>query len=214
MTSYFSGIFESFNGGLGLGLAILAILVGFFSLFFGRRFYWLFVGAAGFLLGLMFAPLLLANVEPAWHPWISLLVGVIFAFAAQFLNKVMVAIGGAIGLGSLVYLFTQANLVPWAVVLLSVVAAVIGFIFAWLLFDWGLIIFSSLAGAAMVTSGAVSLIPGIASADLIIFLALFIIGLIVQIRAWSRTRIHEEVVAEEPVIVDVVDDVDDDVVDE
>ncbi len=194
MISYFSGIFEPFTGSLGLGIAILAIVVGFISLFFGRRLYWFFVGVAGFLLGLMFAPLLFTNLNPAWHPWISIFVGIVFALLALALNKFMISLAGAIGLGSVVYVLVAPNMSQGAVIVLSVIAAVIGFIVAWLLFDWGLMIFSALAGSSLVTSGIVSLIPSVATVDLIIFLALFIIGLIYQISVWSRSRVQTEVI--------------------
>jgi hypothetical protein len=187
MISFFEGLFEPYPGPLGLIIAIIAIVIGFLSLFFGRKFYWVFVAVAGFLLGLMFGPLLFANLDPGWIPWLTILVGVVFAVLAIALNKFMVALGGAIGLSSIVYTLVQANTQQqWVIIALSVAAAVIGFIVGWLLFDWGLMIFSALAGASLVTSGVVSLISTVARFDLIVFLALFLIGLIYQIRVWTK----------------------------
>ena len=197
MISYFSGLFEPFTGALAIGVAFVAILIGFVSLFFGRRLYWLFVGVAGFLLGLIVAPILFINLNPSWQPWITLLLGVIFALLALVLNKFMVALAGAIGVGSLVYMLVSPILLPWAVVLFSIVGAIIGFLVGWYVFEWGLMIFSALAGAALMTSGVVSLIPGIAKTDLIVFLALFIIGMTYQIIQWVRNQKKAAPVEEE-----------------
>ncbi|MCB2209856.1 hypothetical protein KQH62_03075 [bacterium] len=191
MISYFEGFFEPFSGTLGLITALIAIVIGFLSLFFGRKFYWIFVAVAGFLLGLLFGPLLFANLDPAWIPWLTIILGGVFAVLAVALNKFMISLGGAIVLASVVYTLVQANLQQWAVVALAVIGAVIGFIVGWLVFEWALMIFSSLAGASLVTSGVASLIPSIAKFDLIIFLALFLIGLIYQIVVWSRERAAE-----------------------
>ncbi len=188
MISFFEGFFEPFTGAFGVIIAGIAIVIGFLSLFFGRKFYWIFVAVAGLLLGLMFGPLIFANLDPAWIPWLTIILGVVFAVLAIVLNKFMVSLGGAIGLASIVYILTQASLQQWAVITLTVVGAAIGFLVGWLVFEWGLIIFSSLAGAALVASGVDFLIPSVANFDLIVFLALFLIGLIYQIVIWSRER--------------------------
>ncbi|MDY6874339.1 MAG: hypothetical protein SVR81_10325 [Chloroflexota bacterium] len=191
MISFFEGFFEPLTGAFGVIIAAIAIVIGFLSLFFGRKFYWIFVAVAGFLLGLLFGPLLFANLDPAWIPWLTLILGVVFAALAVVFKAFMVSLGGAISLASVVYTLVQANLQQWIIVALTVVGAVIGFIIGWLVFEWGLIIFSSLTGASLVTSGVVSLIPSVANFDLIVFLALFLIGLIYQIVIWSRERAAE-----------------------
>jgi hypothetical protein len=188
MISFFEGFFEPFTGAFGVIIAVIAIVIGFLSLFFGRKFSWIFVAVAGFLLGLMSGPLVFAKLDPAWIPWLTILLGVVFAGLAVVLNKFMVSLGGAIGLATVVYTLVQASLGQWGIIALTVVAAVIGFIIGWLIFNWGLMIFSSLAGAALVAGGVVSLIPNVANFDLIVFLALFLIGLIYQIVVWSRER--------------------------
>jgi|GEM_PF-437197 len=214
MTSFFSGLFGPFTGALGTGTAFIAILVGLISLFFGRRLYWLFVGIAGFLLGLVVGPLVFNTISPAWQPWLTLLIAVIFTVLSVVLNKFMIAIAGAIELGTLVYLLAQPNLQQWAVVILTVVGAIVGLLIAWFIFNWGLMIFSSLAGASLATSGVVSLFPGTATTDLIIFLFLFIVGLVIQIVQWSHEQARTEAVTgetEEKEEVVVVEDDDGDV---
>mgnify|MGYP006302232611 CR=1 FL=1 len=197
MTSIFSNLFDPFSAGLNMGLAILALLMGLISLAFGRRIYWAFVAVAGFLLGLVLGPLLFSEVAPSWQPWLTLLLALAFAGLSLVLHKFMIAISGAIGLGTLVYLLTQPNLPEWAVITLTIVAGVIGLIIAWALFDWGLMIFSAMAGASLMTSGLVSLFPATSGADWIIFLFLFVVGLTFQIIQWTRERTMKEAASRE-----------------
>ena len=152
---------------------------------------------AGFLLGLILGPVVFSGVDPAWQPWLTLLMAVIFAVLSLLLHKFMIAISGAIGLGTLVYLLTQPHLPNWAVITLSIVGAVVGLIVSWALFDWGLMIFSAMAGASLMTSGLASLFPAAAGADWIIFLFLFVLGLTFQIIQWTRAKTMEEAASRE-----------------
>lgn len=191
MTSIFNQLFEPLSGGLGLITALFAIALGSISLFFGRRLYWIFVAVAGFLLGLILGPGLFMNVNQTWQPLITLLVAILFAGLSLLLNKVMIAISGAIGLGIFMFLLTDAYLPEWAVVVMTVIAAIAGLLASWLLFDWGLMLFSSIAGASLLTSGFISIIPRTSGADLLIFLFVFMIGFTFQIIKWSREQAKE-----------------------
>jgi len=74
-------------------LSIISLILGVALLVAGRKLFWLFVGAAGFVTGLQLAtqfwqgPELLAIV-------IGLVVGVIFALLAIFLQSVAIGIAG------------------------------------------------------------------------------------------------------------------------
>ena len=192
MTSIFNSLFDPISGVLGTGLAILAVLIGLVSLVFGRRLYWAFVAVAGFLLGLTLGPVILSGIDPSWQPWLTLLLAVLFAILSLILHKAMIAISGAIGLGNLAFLLAQPNLPEWAVVTLTILGGIIGLVVALALFDWGLMLFSSLAGASLVSSGLVSLFPSSAGADWIIFLFLFVVGLTFQIIQWTREQTQEK----------------------
>lgn len=193
MNTFLSGLTESLTVSMGVFTAIIAILIGLVSLFFGRKLYWLFVGVAGFLLGLSIGPLLFPGVGEVWQLIISLIVAVVFAILAIFLNKFMVALAGGVGLGWLVYVLATPNLSRVAVIIVTVIAAIVGLLIAWFLFDWGLMVFSSLAGASLTTQGVMSLIPVISQAAVIIYLVLLILGLVFQISVWTRERPHETV---------------------
>jgi hypothetical protein len=158
-------------------LSIISIVLGVALLVAGRKLFWLFVGAAGFVAGLQLAtqfwqgPELLAIV-------VGLVVGVIFALLAIFLQGAAIGVAGFLAGG---YILTVvADMVglsqgafSWIV---YVIGGIIGLLLVIFLFDWALITLSSLAGASLVTQAL--LIPsGIAS---VVFLALVIVGIVIQ----------------------------------
>lgn len=192
MTSIFGQLFEPLSGGLGILTALVAIALGSISLFFGRRLYWVFVAVAGFLIGLILVPsLFFNNVPEIWQPLLTLLIALIFAGLSLLLNKVMIAISGAVGLGVFTYSLTNAYLLEWASLAVTIIAAIAGILASWFLFDWALMLFSSIAGASLVTSGFISIIPRTSGADLLIFLFVFMIGFTFQIINWTREQSKE-----------------------
>ena len=158
-------------------LTIISILLGGALLIAGRKLFWLFVGAAGFVAGLQLAtqfwqvPELLAIL-------IGLVVGVIFALLAIFLQGVAIGVAGFLAGG---YIFTvlagmlglNQGAFSWIVYLIG---GIIGVLLVVFLFDWALIVLSSLAGASLI-SQALLLPAGIAG---VIFLALVIVGVVIQ----------------------------------
>jgi len=193
MISIFSQLFESITGGLGIVTAIVAILIGSISLFFGRRLYWVFVGSAGFLVGLVLGPALFNDVGQIGQWLFTLLIAVIFAGLSIVLTKSMIAIAGAAGLGIFIFLLTDAYLPGWAILITTIIGVIAGLLVSWMVFDWGLMLFSSLAGASLLTSGFISIIPRTSGADLLIFLFLFMIGFSFQIIKWTREQSKEAV---------------------
>ena len=158
-------------------LSIVSIILGGALLIAGRKLFWLFVGAAGFVAGLQLAtqfsqgPELLAIV-------VALVVGAIFAVLAIFLQGVAIGVAGFLAGGYILTVLADMlglnqGAVSWIV---YVVGGIIGLLLVIFLFDWALITLSSLAGASLVTQAL--LIPGgIAS---VIFLALVILGVVIQ----------------------------------
>lgn len=192
MISVFGQIFEPLTGNYGVITALFAIAIGAISLFFGRRLYWVFVGVAGFLIGLTLGPILFFNNVPeVWQPLLTLLIALVFAGLSLLLNKVMIAIASAIGLGIFVYSLTNAYLLEWASLTVTIIAAIAGILASWFIFDWALMIFSSIAGASLMTSGFISIVPLTSRADLLIFLFVFFIGFTFQIIKWSREQAKE-----------------------
>lgn len=132
--------------------ALLQILAGIVVLLAGRRLFWLFIGAAGFFAGVLLADTYL-GVDSEVLRWIAgLSVGFLAALAAVFLQRMAVALGGALVSGYAVYWYLGLTWQPFETWhwLLVAAAVVIGFLVAQVVFDFGLIFLSSLGGATLI----------------------------------------------------------------
>ena len=136
-------------------LAVGGMLVGLVLLVFGRRLYWLFVAGVGFLTGLELAP----RLFPDRSEWIVLLtalglalVGTLLAILAQKFIIALVGLvaGGGIGVLMLRLLGLEGDVLTWVV---YAVAGLLGALIVLALFEWGLIVLSSLAGATIIVVG-------------------------------------------------------------
>ena len=159
---------------------ILGLVFGILLLLFGRRLFWLFVGAVGFLIGLSLA----TRFFSAQPEWVTLLLAVIFgvlgALLAIFVKKIAVAVAGFAAGGYLIYqvmAMVQANLGEFTWVI-YIVGGVMGAIIFALMFDWTLIILSSITGAIMTTQAIPIPLPG--ALEIILALVLVIVGLVFQ----------------------------------
>jgi hypothetical protein len=163
---------------------ILAIVLGLVLLVLGRRLFWLFVAVVGFLLGVEFAGVLLAD-----HPkWVVLLVGLgtglLGALLAVLAERVAFALGGFYAGAYLALLAAHTFWGGDAGLLWFLVGGVIGAVFAALIMDWALIVLSCLVGAGAII-GAVGL--GQATGALA-FVVLTIAGIIVQGKLMARSK--------------------------
>ena len=134
-------------------VAAVRILVGVVLLILGRKLFWVFVGAAGFVAGLNFAESVFTGTQSWVVLAVALIAAIIGAVLAIFLQKVMVALAGFLIGGYLILeLLRAANIMapqPWAWAAYFV-GGIIGMILVLALFDWALIILSSLAGAVLI----------------------------------------------------------------
>jgi hypothetical protein len=161
-------------------MVILKIIIGLLLLIFGRKLFWLLVGGIGFFAGSYLASILFhASAE-----WVSiifaLVVGFIGAMLAQFVQKVGIGlagfiIGGMVLSGMISGLLGSLDIPQWVFFL---VGGGLGVLLIVLLFEWSLIVFSSITGAWMITQ-AMSL-SFLSSA--IIFIVLFFGGVSLQFR--------------------------------
>jgi hypothetical protein len=158
-------------------LAFLNIVLGGTLLVVGRRLFWLFVAGIGFVTGILVATRFFHGSELVTI-LVGLVLGIIFAGLAIFLESIAIGIAGFLG-GGYVLLSIAALLgldkgaVPWIAFILG---GVIGVALIAFLFDWTLISISSLAGAAMVV-GALHFAPSTGS---VVFLILLIAGVLIQ----------------------------------
>lgn len=173
---------------VGLGAQVL---VGLAVLFFGRRLFWLFVGAAGFLFGITIAPQLIGD-QPAWLALlIAVVIGLAAALAAVFLQRLMVALAGFVVGGTIAITLLPLLGVPLAertTIVAFILAGIVGAVLVAVTFDWALILLSSLSGAYLLaTAGQTWLaLPG--TVALAVFLVLLIVGFGFQSRALSGER--------------------------
>ncbi len=140
----------------------------------GRKLFWLFVGAVGFVTGLQLAsnfwqgPETLALV-------LGLIIGVIFALLAIFLQTITIGIAGFLAGG---YILNAMAVMfgldaGW---IIYIIGGLIGLALVIFLFDWAIITLASLAGATLVVQAFLT--EG--GTGGIIFMILFLIGVIVQ----------------------------------
>ncbi len=163
----------------------LRIVAGIVLLVLGRRLFWLFVALIGFVSGIQVATGLFPG-QPEWMILaIALTAGVLGALLALFLQWLAIGLAGFFAGAYVVVRLLHVtglttNGMDW---LLFLVGGIIGLILIVILFDWALIILSSLFGAGLVTES----VRVEHSAAMLLFIVLIIAGILVQSRL-KKTR--------------------------
>jgi hypothetical protein len=162
----------------------LTILAGLIILCTGRKIVWLAAGLAIFL----FIYRAVQNyVEPG-------LVGMLIAGVLSFLlaglalrfiqgsGMLIGALAGAVGLPVMLGMFG----LHWSWWILAIIGAVIGMIVVAMAFDWGLIVMTCWVGANTVAGEAQPLFHTGAAVASLLFIGLFVLGIVVQGRQATR----------------------------
>jgi hypothetical protein len=174
---------------MNFSVPIISVLVGLALLLFGRRLFWLFVAALGFALGLELAPYLSHN-PPLWLSLLlSLGLGLIGALVAFLLQKLAIGIAGFLVGGRIALALAAAFLTNHAhySTVTFIIGGILGAILLLALFDWALIIFSSIEGARLIAD-AVHL-PSSGTTVLVVVLAIFgILAQAMMFRSRQRRR--------------------------
>jgi Domain of unknown function (DUF4203) len=167
--------------------AIVGVLIGVVTLFFGRKLFWLCVAAVGFAVGVEIAPLLVNEPSSLLALVIALVFGVLGALLALFLQKVAIAVLGFLAGGKIAAALAAAFFVHYAQysTIVFVVGGILGAILLLALFDWALIVVSSLIGAYLIES-AIVLPP---TGSTLVFIGLAVIGILVQAAAFRRRTV-------------------------
>jgi Domain of unknown function (DUF4203) len=167
--------------------AIVGVLIGIVILFFGRKLFWLCVAAVGFAVGVEIAPHLVNESSSLLALLVALAFGVLGALLALFLQKIAIAVLGFLAGGKLASAIAAAFFVHYAQhsTVIFVVGGIIGAILLLALFDWALIVVSAFIGAYLIQSPIV--LPPTGST--LVFVALAIIGIIVQAASFRRSAI-------------------------
>ena len=168
-------------------VAIVGVLIGVVILFFGRKLFWLCVAAVGFAAGAEIAPHIIQEPSSILGLIIALLLGVLGALLALFLQKVAIAVLGFLTGGHLAGAIAAAFFIHSAqyYTIIFLVGGIIGAILLLGVFDWALIVVSSFVGAYLIQS-AIVLPP---TGSTLVFVGLAIIGIIVQAASFRKTAV-------------------------
>jgi hypothetical protein len=169
---------------MNTSLPIISVLIGAAILLFGRRLFWLFVAAVGFAAGVEITPHLIHEPTPLVALTIALVLGFIGALLALLLQKIAIAVvgflaGGRVAAAIAAAFFVQHAQYFW---LTFLIGGIIGAILLLAVFDWALIVLSSIVGAHLIQS-AITMPPTGAT---ILFLVLTMIGIVVQVSMMRR----------------------------
>ncbi|MBV9462714.1 MAG: DUF4203 domain-containing protein [Verrucomicrobiae bacterium] len=173
----------------------MTLLLGTLALFFGRRLFWLFVAAVGFIVGVKYAPQILVG-QPEWVILLAALgLGLIGAFLAVLLERLAFAIAGFFAAGHLaVLLVHRLGQSPGdAAWIFFLIGGVIGAALMAIFVDWAIIAISAVFGAGVI----VHELPLHGNAEPILFIALAIVGILAQAGMLHAHRRRQVVVVEE-----------------
>ena len=164
--------------------AIFSLILGISLLFFGRRLFWLFVGVAGFIAGLTLAPQIVSDQSELVILFIAIIIGIIGAFLAVFLEGLAILIAGFLAGG---YLMTTLIVSLGASFsadhsIMYIIGGIIGLLLVAVLFDWAIIILSALMGAEII----MPLLHINESIHWGVFIVLVVVGIAVQAGIWHR----------------------------
>ena len=166
---------------------IVGALIGAVILFFGRKLFWLCVAAVGFAAGVEIAPHLVQEPPPLLALTVALVLGLIGALLALFLQKIAIAVLGFLAGGKLAGAIAAAFFVQYAEhsTIIFVIGGIIGAVLLLVLFDWALMVVSSLVGAHLIQSSIV--LPP--SGSTIVFIGLAVLGVLVQATSLRRSQL-------------------------
>ena len=159
-------------------MGIVNVVLGLVLLTLGRKIFWLFVGCVGFVAGFTYAQELFAVQSELVILAIGIIAGIIAAMIAIFLQGVAIALAGFMGGGYItIHIMGMLRLEMVEFIWLPyLIGGIIGAIVLFLIFDWALILLSSLIGAGFIVE--------VAGFDLwlenLLFLVLVIFGVIFQ----------------------------------
>src|SRR6266540_1946795 len=145
------------NPSMHFSVAIVGALIGVVILLFGRKLFWLCVAAVGFAAGVEIAPHVVHEPSSLMALIIALVLGLIGALLALFLQKIAIAVLGFLAGGKLAGAIAAAFLVQYAQysTIVFLAGGIVGAILLLALFDWALIVVSSLIGAHLIQSAVV-----------------------------------------------------------
>ena len=131
---------------------ITHIAIGTVMLFLGRKLFWLFVGCIGFAAAYTYTERIIGQQPDHVIVIISVLAGVLGAVCAHFIQRLAIGIAGFmagsyITMNLLTILGFSTSQFAW---IFGICGGFIGVLLLAFVFDWALIILSSLTGTSMI----------------------------------------------------------------
>ncbi len=161
---------------------ILHGLIGIVLLTLGRRLFWLFVGCVGFVAGLQMAQQSF-GLQPFWVAWAAaLMFGLAGTLLALFFQKLAIILGGFAS-GSAIGAHLAFMMGVTSIPVIPILGGILGAILLYVLFDWALIVLSSVVGSTLVVQ-ALTWNPTI---EAVLYLFLIAAGIFFQ-AAWLRIQ--------------------------
>jgi hypothetical protein len=166
---------------------VLRILIGIALLLLGRKLFWLFVAAIGFVVAMDLVVRLFPESATLIAVVAGLAAGVIGALLAIFLQQVAVGLAGFLAGGYIILSLVEAfglgemTVLAWV---LAIVGGIVGLILALALLDWALIVLSSLSGASLIAQSVDLRRP----LTVLVFVVALVVGIVVQARVLRRER--------------------------
>jgi MFS family permease len=165
---------------------LIKLILGFALIGFGRKLYWLLVGVIGFAAGYLLAGQFFSAASDWLFILIGIVIGLIGAALAVFIQSVAVAVAGFLGGGYIAIqlldlLGIGGDAFSW---IPFIIGGILGVILVSVLFDWALIVLSSLVGAFLVTQ---AIDPNLDTSSFLFFI-LLILGIVIQVLVMRRER--------------------------
>jgi hypothetical protein len=157
---------------------VLYFIAGVSLLILGRKLFWLFAAVIGFLFGMSITQQIIPGQSQTTILLVALIIGGVGAALAIMVQKMAISLAGFIAGGYLISLLVpllSINLgtILWVAI---IIGGIIGAVLANTMFDWALILLSSAIGASVITNHLTLPQPF----PLVILIALFIMGMIIQ----------------------------------
>jgi hypothetical protein len=161
----------------------LKIALGLIVLLLGRKIFWLTVAIVGFLVGMEFTGMLLAD-QPTWVLLVvGLAAGLVGALLAVLVQRVAFGLAGFFAGAYLTVIVARSLVAGGTSIILPIVGGVVGTLVAVLLMDWAIIVLSCLVGAGAV----VAQLPLSPQVSALVFAVLVIIGIVIQAKLMERS---------------------------